>query len=120
MHFDVRFKGISFSQSLVEAVEEKFARLEKYEIRPSLVHITFSSMRHQKQADVYIKGFMKPFRARATADGYYEAIDAVLDKVCRQMVKEKSIVKKHKNYRRSKSAKLDQQLRAMADWRKAA
>jgi putative sigma-54 modulation protein len=96
MRFDVHFKSLDYSQSLVDYIEEKFSKVSKYEIRPSLVHVTLTKNRHEYQVDVYIKGFQGVLRARAQGSNFWEAIDYSVDKIKRQMAKEKSRIKKHK------------------------
>jgi ribosomal subunit interface protein len=97
MRFDVKFKGLAHSDFLVKAVEEKFHKLQKLEIKAMLVHVTFSRQRHLKCAEVYIKGLQSPLRATAKGDHYLISLDECVQKVWRQMAREKSKVKHHKN-----------------------
>jgi ribosome-associated translation inhibitor RaiA len=72
------------------------------------------------QADVYIKGFNKPLRARGMGESFIEALDVVVDKVRRQMAKEKAIIKRHKNYEKSAFGQLEVRLKPRRDWDEAA
>lgn len=107
MNFDVKFKSIKYSQSLVEYVQEKFSKLSKFEIRPSTVHITFSEEGHNCRADIYINGFQGTFRAKAYADSFYVSLDMCLKKMKRQMEKEKAKIKHHRHYEHTEEAQLE-------------
>lgn len=114
MKFQFKFKGIDHSQSLCEHTAEKFERLEKFEMKPTQINVTFSAQKHEKKADVYIKGLNKSFRASAFADSYYDALDLVVKKIEKQMHKEKSKVQHHKNYEMTDEAHLERELKKIA------
>ena len=120
MQFDVRFKGIGYSRSLAEYVEEKFQKLEKFEIKPITVHVTFRAERYVKMAEVYVKGLNMPFKAKGAGETYMDCLDAVLRKLWRQMAKEKSKVKRHKNRQKSKWGQLEARLEFERSLKKAA
>ena len=120
MQFDVRFKGIGYSASLAEYVEEKFQKLEKFEIKPITVHVTFRTERYVKMAEVYVKGLNTPFKAKGAGETYMDSLDAVLRKLWRQMAREKSIVKRHKNRKKTKYAQLEARLQFERSLRKDA
>ena len=120
MQFDIRFKGIGYSRSLAEYVEDKFSKLEKFEIKPITVHVTFRAERYVKMAEVYVKGLNQPFKAKGAGETYMDCIDAVLRKLWRQMAREKSKVKRHKNRERSKYGRLEARLRLEQALKKAA
>ncbi len=107
MNFDIKFKSISYSDALVEYVEERFSRLSKYEIRPSTVHITFSEDGFNCRADIYINGYQGSFRAKGLSDSYFASLDMCLKKLKRQMEKEKSKIKHHHHYAHSDEAQLE-------------
>jgi putative sigma-54 modulation protein len=120
MKFDVKFKSIDFSQALVDYVEERFAKIAKFEIKPVTVHVTFSQIRHAKVTEVYIHGMQGDFRARGESDSLYVSVDMCLKKLKRQMEKEKAKVKNHRHYDRSDEAKLDMLLKQERANRRAA
>lgn len=119
MNFDVRFKSLDHSHTLVDYVEERFARLAKYEIKPITVHVTFSQERHQQVAEVYIKGLQNSFRARGVSDSLYVSLDMCMRKLKRQMEKEKSKIKHHHHYEHSAEAQLEE-MAWQEEWRKRA
>lgn len=107
MQFIVKFKGLDHSQSLADHVTERFEKLGKFEIKPVKVQVTFSHIREICRSEVYVKGIKTIFRAEAHGDNYHEALDKVMKKLERQMEKEKSKVKHHKNYRKSDAAAIE-------------
>jgi putative sigma-54 modulation protein len=111
MKFQFKFKGIDHSQSLCDHVAEKFEKLEKFEMKPTQVNVTFSASKHERKADVYVKGLHKTFRASAHGESYYDAVDMVASKIEKQMSKEKSKVQHHKNPALSHEARLDEAIK---------
>ncbi len=101
MQFQVKFKGLDHSQALADHVSERFDKLDKFEIKPVKVQVTFSHVRQICRAEVYVKGVKTIFRAEASGSNYNEACEKVMKKLERQMEKEKSKVKHHKNFERS-------------------
>jgi ribosomal subunit interface protein len=107
MNFQVKFKSIDHSNSLVEYVEQKFSKLSKYEMKPLRVKVTFSEERHSCSAQVYIHGLHKEFTARHSCDSFYVALDFCLKKIERQLEREKSRIKSHHHYEHSAEAQLE-------------
>jgi len=101
MKFAVKFKSMDHSPSLVEYVEERFGKIAKFEIKPVTVHVTFSQVRHNRVAEVYIHGLQNDFRARGESDSLYVSLDMCLKKLMRQMEKEKALIKNHRNAERA-------------------
>lgn len=101
MQFLVKFKGLDHSQALADHVTDRFDKLDKFEIKPVKVQVTFSHVKQICRAEVYVKGVKTVFRADASGENYNEAADKVMKKLERQMEKEKSKVKHHKNFERS-------------------
>lgn len=107
MQFVVKFKGLDHSQSLTDHVSERFEKLDKFEIKPIKVQVTFSHVRQICRSEVYVKGIKRVFRAEAKGDTYHEALDKVMKKLERQLEKEKSKVKHHKLYSHSNMARIN-------------
>jgi putative sigma-54 modulation protein len=95
MKFDVRFKGIDYSESLESYVIERFEKLKKFEIKPLKVQVTFSEQKYERRAEVFIHGLNSNFRAQASSDSYFASLDMCIKKMSRQLEKEKSKIKEH-------------------------
>lgn len=101
MKFHSIFKNIDSSESLLDYAKDKFSKLEKYELKPVSVNMTFSAQRHRKLAEVTIIGPDVKYHAKAWSGNYYESLDKVLDKIMTQMSKVKNKRQKHKAFEKS-------------------
>ncbi|MCB0413743.1 MAG: ribosome-associated translation inhibitor RaiA [Bdellovibrionales bacterium] len=108
MRLECHFKSIDFSQSLVEYAEERFSKVEKYEMKPVFIQVTFSAQRHKKTAEVNIQGFNVHYKAIAQSDDFYGSVDKVLQKIIGQMSKQKKKVQRHKNFQKSHQGRIEQ------------
>jgi len=95
MKTNVKFKSIDHSHALVEHVEARLAKFEKFMIKAQTVHVTFSEERHNCKAQVYMRGLHGNFRAQSSSDSFYTAFDQCAKKIERQMEREKSRIKSH-------------------------
>tara|TARA_B100000749_G_scaffold28537_1_gene20035 strand:- start:25287 stop:25664 length:378 start_codon:yes stop_codon:yes gene_type:complete len=106
MKIDCKFKSIDHSQSLVSYIEEKMEKLDKYEMKPEKVQVTFRTSGHKKVAECCIQHSHEFLRAKATSDDFYEAVDKMVQKLKTQMAKRKKKVQNHKRFGHSKEGKL--------------
>jgi len=88
-HFDV-------SQSLRELVEERFSRLERFEERIGRVEVTLleEKNRYEVEGDLGIVGGGR-VHAHAEEADFRTALDRVVDKLGRQLRKNRSRYKDH-------------------------
>lgn len=88
-HFDV-------SAGLRELVEERFSRLERFEERIGRVEVTLleEKNRYEVQGDLGIDGG-KRVHARAEATDFRTALDKVVDKLGRQLRRNRSRYRDH-------------------------
>jgi ribosomal subunit interface protein len=98
MKTNVKFKSIDHSQALVDYVDSRLAKFDKYMMKPLTVHVTFSEERHVCKVQVYIRGLKGSFRAQSTSDSFYASFDMCAKKIERQMEREKSRIKSHHVY----------------------
>ncbi len=106
MKFDVKFKSIDRSQALVDYVQARCEKLEKFAIRPLTIHVTFSEERHHCKAQIYIHGFQGSCRASHASDSFHVSVDFCLKKIERQLEREKSRIKAHHHYEHTAEAQL--------------
>lgn len=111
MKFQIKFKSIDHSQALSDYAVDKLSRLEKYEVKPVRIHLTFSMVRHQKVAEVYFQGVQSSFRAKATGNDFHECLNLVLDKLERQLKREKAKVQEHHKPERTNLARLERAIK---------
>ncbi len=100
MNYMFHFKTIDRSEALCEFTADKFSRLDRFEIKPMTVHVTFSQEKTSATCSVFIKGMKSPLRTEASAENLFEAVEMVTKKLFRILEKQKSIVKFHKHKKR--------------------
>ncbi len=103
MKFDIKFKTIDYSQSLVEYVYSRFDKVERYAVKPITAHVTFSEERHNCCAEVYIHGLKGEFRSHFSSDSFHVSLDMCVKRIERQMEREKDKLKSHHSYENSSS-----------------
>lgn len=113
MDIAVRFKGLDYSEALVEHTMDRLSKLKKLEIKPITFQVTYSQVRHSCHVELYAQGIKSDFHAKADCESFHSALDKILPKIKRQMAKEKSITKHHKNYERSDLGRLEKQILEM-------
>ncbi|WP_152396381.1 ribosome hibernation-promoting factor, HPF/YfiA family [Paenibacillus guangzhouensis] len=105
MKYSIRGQQIQVTDALREYVEKKLSRLEKYfEVPPtSEVHVTLSVIKdkHSIEVTIPLPGLM--LRAEDKTDDMYASIDAVIDKLERQIRKHKT--KLNRRFRQEGSLK---------------
>ncbi len=95
MQIDVTGLHIDVTLSLKEYVNSKFERLERHFDRVLNVHVTLSvdKLQHKAEASMKISG--NKIYANAIEGDMYAAIDGLVDKLDRQVVKHKEKLKDH-------------------------
>lgn len=96
MQLSVSGHHIEVTDALRDYVDTKFERLERHYDHMTNVHVVLSveKLIHKAEATVHISG--AEIFADANADDLYAAIDALTDKLDRQIVKHKEkLVERH-------------------------
>lgn len=106
MKVDFTFKHVDTSESLMEYARERLSKVEKFELKPMDVHFVVSMVKHDCTVEVQVEEGRRKFKAAATTNDFYRAVEMVVNKLTRQMSKDKRRVKHHKNPDRSKAGKL--------------
>lgn len=93
MQVRVQGIGIKVTDALNDFVQDKFKKLDRKAdlINSISVTLTVDKLVHIAKADIDVKG--GSLHCEAESDSMYPAIDALLDKVDRQIVKHKEKVK---------------------------
>jgi putative sigma-54 modulation protein len=89
MQLSITGHHVDVSDFLRDYVTEKFGRLERHDDHITNVHVVLSveKLIHRAEANVHTSG--AEIFADATSDDMYAAIDALIDKLDRQIVKHK-------------------------------
>lgn len=96
MHITVTFRHMDSSDALRKYAEEKTERFQKYLSEPIEVHWVLSVEKIRHIADASIVGSGVTIKAEEATGDMYSAIDAVLDKLEKQVRKHKEKIKDHK------------------------
>jgi len=86
---------VDITMSMRQYVDTKFTRLNRHfdNVIKSHVILTVERQRHKAEASLHIRG--NQLYAEATADDMYAAIDALANKLDRQVIKHKEKTKDH-------------------------
>ena len=95
MQLNVSGHHVEVTEPLREYVESKFERLQRHFDQITNTHVTLivEKMVQKAEANVHIAG--KDFFAHAESEDMYAAIDALADKLDRQLIKDKQ---KHRGH----------------------
>lgn len=114
MKVEFTFKHVDSSEALQAYALERIERIEKFELKPMEIQFTVSMQsRHECIVEVNVLEGRRKFKAEAVSDDFYRSVEMVVNKLSRQLSKDKSRVKHHKNPERSnygKIARLNDQL----------
>jgi|TARA_B110000240_G_C13267695_1_gene354436 putative sigma-54 modulation protein len=97
MQIELTGHHLDITPAIRNFVNEKFKRLERHFDHVINTHVVLSveKVRHQAEASMLVS--QNKIFANATADDMYVAIDDLIDKLDRQIVKHKEKIKDHHN-----------------------
>lgn len=83
------------SEQLETFTTEKFSRLQKLAANITSIHVTFNvvKLRHIAEADIHIP--RSNIHAKAESDDMYKTVDALVDKLTKQLKKHKEKISDH-------------------------
>lgn len=95
MHIDLTGHHTEITEPLRDYVKAKMERLERHFDHVIDVHVvlTVEKLRHKAEANMLLSG--NKIHADAVEEDMYAAIDALVDKLDRQVVKHKEKLKDH-------------------------
>lgn len=95
MRTEFKFRHTAHSDELTEYATERLHKLEKFEMKPAKVEITFTAEKTSSRVDIHVRSEDIEMHAHADADTFFECIDLALNKMSRQLARKKSKVQKH-------------------------
>jgi len=96
MKIDFTFRQMNSSEKLKAHTSDKLTRLARFEDREMSVHVTFGKEKHNNFVEFQVNGNNGTFVSSETRDDMFEAIDLAIDKVDRQLARDKDKRKHHK------------------------
>jgi putative sigma-54 modulation protein len=85
MNISVTFRHMDTSQAVKSYATSKLGKIQKFLRQPMVAKVTFSVDRLRHSAEVQISSGGKHLEAKETSEDMYASIDAVLDKLERQI-----------------------------------
>ncbi len=106
MKVDFTFKHVDSSEPLMEYARDRVEKITKFELNPMDVHFVVSMERHECIVEVSVMEGRRKFKATGSSDDFYRSVEMVVNKLMRQMSKDKRRLKHHKNAERSHYGKI--------------
>jgi len=96
MQILVTFKNVDSSDYLKSYLEEKLERLDKIMPHPGTADVVFQEEKLRKIIDVNLNGKGFDVHAREESGAWNEAIDLVVEKAKKQLIKNKKKIQSHR------------------------
>jgi putative sigma-54 modulation protein len=106
MKVDFTFKHVDTSEALMAYAHDRIEKIAKFELNPMDVHFIISMTKHDCTVEVHLEEGRRKFKASATSDDFYRSVEMVVNKLSRQLSKDKRRLKHHKNAEKSSYGKL--------------
>jgi putative sigma-54 modulation protein len=106
MHTSVTFKNLDSSENLKSYVGDKLDRFDKYLYNPAEAKVVLSVEKFRHMAEINIIGDRLSIYGKEVTDDMYSAIDMVLDKLEKQIKKNKQKNRKHWSGSKSRTKNL--------------
>ena len=103
MQTSVTFKNLDPSDNLKSYIQDKLDRFDKYLYNPAIATVVLSVEKFRHIAEIKISGDRLNINGKEESNDMYSAIDVVLDKLGKQIKKNKQKVRKHRDGSKAKS-----------------
>jgi ribosome hibernation promoting factor len=95
MNIDITGLSIEVTPALRDYTNNKFSKLERHFDKITNIHVTFNIEDLSQVAEATVNMPKNQIHARAESEDMYAAIDGLVDKLDRQIVKHKEKMKGH-------------------------
>jgi len=96
MQTSVTFKNLDHSENLKSYLQNKLDRFDKLLDNPAIANVVLSMEKFRRIAEINISGDKLNINAKEETDDIYSAIDNTLDKLKKQIKKNKTKIRAHK------------------------
>jgi putative sigma-54 modulation protein len=103
MQTSVTFKNLDSSENLKSYVQNKLDRFDKFLDNPAIATVVLTVEKFRHIAEININGDRLSIQGKEETQNMYSAIDMVLDKLEKQIKKNKQKIKQHKGASKGKS-----------------
>src|SRR5512136_26345 len=97
MQVSVTFRNMESKEVLREYVQERISKLKKYLDYPLEANVVLAVEKHRHLAEVTLVANRITLNAQEETEDMFSAIDRVVDKLERQILKYKEKIKRHKS-----------------------
>ncbi len=102
------FKHLDHSDSLVNYTDDKLSEIGKFLLKDGHSQIFYSKFKGDFTVEISVNTKERYFKAVATCDDPYVAVDFCIDKLEKQFLKTRKQLQNHKLHELSKEGKLEQ------------
>ena len=96
MNINITGHGCDVTTALREFTEDKFKRLERHYDRITSINVIFNVEKINQIADATIHVAGAEIHARSSSEDLYSSIDTLIDKLDRQLIKNKEKSRNHR------------------------
>jgi len=96
MQTSITFKNLDPSESLKSYIRNKLDRFDKFLDNPAVATVVLTVAKFRRIVEINITGDRLNINSREETDDMYSAIDMVLDKLDKQIKKNKQKIRKHR------------------------
>lgn len=96
MQISVTFRNTDSKETLRQYVQDKISKMDRYLDSPVEANVVLSVEKHRHLAEVTLLANRITINAQEETEDMFSAIDLVMDKVERQILKYKEKIKRHK------------------------
>ncbi len=83
------FRSVDTSDPLMEYMTERLEKLQRFELNPMDVHVVVSMVRHECSIEVTMIEGRRKYKANAVSDDFYRSVEMCVNKLQRQLSKER-------------------------------
>lgn len=99
MNLQITGRHVEITDALRDFINEKFAKLERHFDHITQLHVMLSVQKEQQTAEAEVNIAGGKLFAESTETSMYAAIDTLIDKLDRQLIKHKEKLKDHHGQR---------------------
>jgi ribosomal subunit interface protein len=83
------FRNVDTSDLLTEYMTERLEKLQRFELNPMDVHVVVSMVRHECSVEVTMLEGRRKYKANAVSDDFYRSVEMCVNKLQRQLSKDR-------------------------------
>lgn len=95
MKVDFTFRHFESSDTVTAYAQDRIEKISKFELKPMDIHFHFEMHKHECLVQVTVLEGRRKFQAHCVSNDFHRGIDNVVNKLSRQMSKDKRRVKNH-------------------------